>query len=89
MSSPGSSLLRQDSCHLPYDDIHSAEMSVLGALLLDQGCTPKVTALITEDDFFLERNRISPVTPDNRRRKGRSTHPGYHPGLQEHLARRS
>ena len=58
MSSPGSSLLRQDSCHLPYDDIHSAEMSVLGALLLDQGCTPKVTALITEDDFFLERNRI-------------------------------
>jgi hypothetical protein len=58
MSSPGSLLLRQDSCHLPYDDIHSAEMSVLGALLLDQGCTPKVTALITEDDFFLERNRI-------------------------------
>jgi len=58
MSSPGSSLLRQDSYHLPYDDIHSAEMSVLGALLLDQGCTPKVTTLITEDDFFLERNRI-------------------------------
>ncbi len=58
MNSPGSSLLRQDSSYLTYEDTNSAEMSVLGALLLDQGCTPKVTALITEDDFFLERDRI-------------------------------
>src|SRR5208282_6445434 len=58
MSSPVSLLSRQDSGHLPYEDVYSAEMSVLGALLLDQGCTPKVTALISEEDFFLERNRI-------------------------------
>jgi hypothetical protein len=58
MSSPVSSLSRQDSGHLPYEDVYSAEMSVLGAILLDQGCTPKVTALISEEDFFLERNRM-------------------------------
>lgn len=33
-------------------------MSVLGAILLEQGCTPKVTALISASDFFQERNRL-------------------------------
>ena len=41
-----------------YKDTQAAEMSVLGAMLLDQGCTPEVTALITEGDFYQECNRV-------------------------------
>lgn len=40
------------------EDTLAAEMSVLGAMLLEQGCIPKVTAHITEGDFFQERNRL-------------------------------
>jgi hypothetical protein len=36
----------------------------------------------------LAGNRLCPATQHNRRRKGRSTHPRYHPGFQEHVARR-
>lgn len=50
--------IQTEPFHRPFDEIQAAEMSVLGAILLDQGCTPKVTSLITESDFYQERNRI-------------------------------
>lgn len=46
------------SCRSEHDDTQAAEMSVLGAMLLDQDCIPKVTALISEGDFHQESNRL-------------------------------
>lgn len=40
------------------EDTVATEMSVLGAMLLEQGCTPKVVGLISGNDFHQERNRL-------------------------------
>ena len=51
--------LLQPATHRPnYEEAQAAEMSVLGAMFLDQRCTPKVTALISASDFYQEHNRL-------------------------------
>lgn len=40
------------------EDSQAAEMSVLGAILLDQSCTPKVSALLSANDFYQQCNRL-------------------------------